>query len=126
MLALLWMAYSALTVIGGVILIVLANTLFARALKHMGGGPPAEVASWLRPFLTVIGCLVLLKAATGFFAGLGLLQRLSWGRILALIVGFLALLNIPLGTALGIYTLWVLLPAQSDQEYNALAQSQAA
>ena len=26
--------------------------------------------------------------------------------------------NIPFGTALGIYTLWVLLPAEAEQEYN--------
>jgi hypothetical protein len=39
------------------------------------------------------------------------------------VVGFLALLNVPIGTALGIYTLWVLLPAQSDDEYKALAQA---
>jgi hypothetical protein len=32
-----------------------------------------------------------------------------------------ALLNVPLGTALGIYTLWVLLPAQSDEEYKTLS-----
>jgi len=30
-------------------------------------------------------------------------------------------LNVPLGTALGIYTLWVLLPAKSEQEYRELA-----
>jgi hypothetical protein len=38
-------------------------------------------------------------------------------------MGFVALLNVPIGTALGIYTLWVLLPAQSDEEYKALAQA---
>jgi hypothetical protein len=26
--------------------------------------------------------------------------------------------NVPFGTALGIYTLWVLLPAESDVEYD--------
>ena len=121
LLALLWMAYSALNVVGGVLMIVVAHTIFGRM-----GGPPAEVTVWLRPLITAVGALVLVKAAAGFFAGWGLLQRESWARILALIVGFIALLNIPLGTALGIYTLWVLLPAQSDQEYQALAHGQAA
>jgi hypothetical protein len=32
-----------------------------------------------------------------------------------------ALLSVPIGTAIGIYTLWVLLPAQSEGEYRALA-----
>jgi hypothetical protein len=30
----------------------------------------------------------------------------------------LNLINFPLGSALGIYTLWVLLPAESEREYN--------
>jgi hypothetical protein len=73
--------------------------------------------------LTCFGWLILAKAATGFFTGWGLLQREAWARTRALVVGFVALLNIPLGTALGIYTLWVLLPTQSDDEYKALAQA---
>jgi hypothetical protein len=42
-------------------------------------------------------------------AGYGLLRRRAWGRILALVVGFLGLVDFPLGTAIGIYTFWVLL-----------------
>jgi hypothetical protein len=51
-----------------------------------------------------------------------LLQREPWARIVCLIMGFLALLNIPFGTALGVYTLWVLLPAEADEEYSQEAQ----
>lgn len=123
LLGILWMAYTALTVIGGIILIVIANTLFGR-FSH--AGPPPEATSWLRPFLTVIGCLILAKAAASLIAGLGLLQREPWGRTLALVVGFISLFNIPIGTALGVYTLWVLLPARSDEEYRAFTQEQAA
>ena len=124
LLAIFWIAYSALDVIGGVVMIVLGGTLFG----HLGRGAdmPREAFIWLRPLMVSLGSLALLKAGAGFFAGWGLLRRESWARILALIVGFLALLNIPLGTALGIYTLWVLLPAQSDREYRLLGQSQAA
>ena len=45
----------------------------------------------------------------GILAGVGLLQRREWGRILALVVGFLSLIDIPIGTALGVYTIWVLM-----------------
>lgn len=123
LLGILWMAYTALTVVGGIILIVISNTLFSRFSQ---AGPPPEVTSWLRPFLTVIGCLILAKAAASLIAGLGLLQREPWGRALALVVGFISLFNIPIGTALGVYTLWVLLPARSDEEYRAFSQAQAA
>jgi len=42
-----------------------------------------------------------------------LLKRFSWARILVLVLGALNLLNVPFGTALGIYTFWVLLDDQS-------------
>jgi hypothetical protein len=41
--------------------------------------------------------------------------------MLGIVLAFLALIRIPFGTALGIYTLWVLLPESSGQEYDALA-----
>jgi hypothetical protein len=50
-----------------------------------------------------------------------LLQSESWARILAIVLGILELVSIPFGTALGIYTLWVLLPADSESEFRALA-----
>jgi hypothetical protein len=118
----LWMAYSALHAVGGVALIVVAQFVFG-PVTHIANGPPPEVMVWLRPLVTIVGWLLLTKAAVGFFAGWGLLQRENWARTVALVVGFVALLNVPLGTALGIYTLWVLLPAQSDEEYKALAQA---
>jgi hypothetical protein len=65
--------------------------------------------------------LLILQAVLAFFAAWGLLERQSWGRIVAIVAGILALLHIPFGTALGVYTLWVLLPASSEAEYRNLA-----
>jgi hypothetical protein len=73
---------------------------------------------WFIPFITI---LVYLRGALGALVGIGLLRRERWARPLALVVGVLALLKIPFGTALGIYTLWVLVPAQSAMEYDAIA-----
>jgi len=117
----LWMAYSALHLVGGLVLIIVAQTIFGRVI-HIHNGPPPQVPVWLRPLLSFIGWVILAKAAACFLAGWGSLQRQGWARTVALVVGFLALLNVPLGTALGVYTLWVLLPTQSDDEYKALAQ----
>jgi hypothetical protein len=120
LLGILWIAYSALHVVGGVVAIVVARTLFGGAV-HLQGGPPPEITQWMRPLISFVGWLILAKAAAGFIAGWGLLQRESWARVVALVVGFVSLLSVPLGTALGIYTLWVLLPSQSDDEYKALS-----
>jgi len=53
--------------------------------------------------------------------GWGLSERKTWARPLGLVLGFLALFRVPLGTALGIYTLWVLLPEPSRREYAQFA-----
>jgi len=119
----LWLALSALNAVGGVLLFIVANTLI---LYLPAMGAPSETTAWLHPLLTSIAILVLAKAVVGFLAGWGLLQRESWARMLALVLAFLALFHIPFGTALGIYTLWVLLPAASDAEYRAEVFGKAA
>jgi hypothetical protein len=65
-----------------------------------------------------VGGLMLVLALPGLLAGYGLLKRRSWGRLLALIVGLLNLLNFPLGTALGVYTLWVLMQDGAAAYFN--------
>jgi len=123
LLGILWLALSALNAVGGVVLYILANTLFVH-LPEMSGERAAN--AWLHPFLSFIGIVVIVKAAAGFLAGWGLLQREPWARMLTIILAFLALFSIPFGTALGIYTLWVLLPSESDQEYQEHVQRASA
>ncbi len=49
----------------------------------------------------------------GMAGGLGLLLQKSWAGILILTLGFVNIFNIPLGTMLGIYTIWVLMRAEN-------------
>jgi hypothetical protein len=64
-------------------------------------------------FLTLFGVVHLVLAW-------GLYERQPWARVLGIVVGCLALIRIPFGTALGIYTLWVLAPESSGREYDAM------
>lgn len=43
--------------------------------------------------------------------------------MLAIMLGILTLIKIPFGTALGIYTLWVLAPQASGVEWDKMAGS---
>ncbi len=61
----------------------------------------------------VVCIMISVLAIPGIIAGIGLLKMKSWARVLAIIVACLNLLHIPFGTALGIYTLWVLLNDES-------------
>jgi len=72
--------------------------------------------------MSLIGGFLLVLAVAGFVTGWALLERLLWARILALILAFVSLPAIPFGTLLGIYTLWVLLPAEAEEEYRRMAR----
>ncbi len=63
----------------------------------------------------------VLLAVLGFAAGYGLLERRPWARPLAIVLAVLALFHLPVGTALGIYTLWALASHRGEQEYRATA-----
>ena len=56
-----------------------------------------------------IAGFLFLTSVPGIIGGIGLLKRRGWARILVLIISIVRLFNIPIGTAIGIYTIWVLL-----------------
>ena len=70
------------------------------------------------------GFLVLL-ALPGFLAGYGLLKRRRWGRFLAIVVAVIDLFEIPIGTAVGIYGLWVLTDDEAAAYFTDPAASPA-
>jgi hypothetical protein len=115
-LALLWVVFSVLRIVqGGVVTFV--GTMF---LPHffMFGWPFWPFSHFFLPgLITGVGVVVLVLGILGAAAGWGLWQREPWARIVVLILGVIALIHFPFGTALGIYTLWVLLPNESAAEY---------
>jgi zinc-ribbon domain len=117
-LGILWIAWSSIAAVGGAVLLIVANTLFGPwGLRHHVNDAPG----FLHPLLSFLGILILLKGVAGLAAGVGLLQHQPWARPLAIIVACVALISIPFGTALAIYTFWVLLSSNAEERYQALA-----
>jgi len=125
LLGILWLAVSAFNALAGLFVLILGTSLFPH-LREMDKVPPDVPVGFLTSLFTTIGILILAKAALGFLSGWGLMQRERWARVLALLLAFIALFNIPFGTAIGVYTMWVLLPTESEQEYEALSKARAA
>jgi zinc ribbon protein len=117
LLAVLWMAMGGLRLFAAAALYTIGRFVFVRIPL------PMLPDHFLGGLVTMVASFFLFKAILAFIAGWGLLERQSWARMYTLVLGFLALLLPPVGTALGIYTLWVLLPEQSQREYQALAQT---
>ena len=67
---------------------------------------------------TVTAFFLFVLSVPGIIGGIGLLQGKQWARILVLILAGLNLFNIPIGTAVGIYTIWVLLQEETAQLFT--------
>ena len=66
-----------------------------------------------------VALLIAVMCLPSIIAGWGLLKRKSWSRMLAIVLGALSLLSIPVGTALGVYTIWALTKPESQELLNA-------
>ena len=65
-----------------------------------------------------LGFFIAILAAPQIIAGIGLVKMREWARILTLIVAFFSLLSFPLGTALGVYSIVVLLKDETVQLFR--------
>ncbi len=61
----------------------------------------------------VIGGMFFAFSIPTVLAGIGLRNHREWARIVALVIAAVNLLNFPFGTALAVYTFWVLLSAET-------------
>jgi hypothetical protein len=116
LLGILWIALSAFRLVPGMFLLA-----FFRHGRF--GFLPPDVPLFVPGLLKSIGGVLLIVAVVGVIAGWGLLERQPWARMLAIVLGCFNLVYMPFGTALGIYTLWVLLPAKSEEEYRQIARA---
>lgn len=123
-LGVLWLVYAVLRGLGVIWFLAIGRVMLPFILSRIPFGPAEMPLGRLISGAFFFGTtLAAFLALLGVITAWGLLQRESWGRMLALIVGVVALLSIPFGTALGVYTLWVLLPASSEAEYRRLGRA---
>jgi hypothetical protein len=122
-----WFIYAGLSLLLGI-----AGLTFAKGflmgnfspwsrMPHGGwdgnGGPPM----WFAPaILHFVWVMLIMRSALALVAAWGLMERAPWGRIVAIVAAFLSLLRFPFGTALGIWTLVVLLGYRNARLYEQL------
>jgi len=125
-LAILWMISGILRLMGIGWMMIFGRMFIPHMQGWMGpGGGPFfgwSLDSIVSRGIFSAGIVLALFGVLHLVLAWGLFERDPWAPFLGLVLGFLALLRFPLGTALGIYTLWVLLPETSGKEYERLAQ----
>jgi hypothetical protein len=121
-LGILWIVYSLFDLMGAIAVTAVPGIVLGIASNVEGANIDPSVRQILMPLFVILGILLMVKSLLGIAAGAGLLQRTPWARVLAIILGIIALLSVPLGTALGVYTLWTLLSPESLKEYESMAR----
>ena len=101
---------------GFLILLGLFLFLLLGGISFFIHDPHAEPVLWVVG--VGVGLLLLILSLPGLFAGYGLLKYRPWGRVLATITGALHLFNIPVGTALAVYTFVVLASPQAEAVFR--------
>jgi hypothetical protein len=122
-LAVLWFVYAGLRLLTG-----LTGVFFLHGLFHHGfpfGDADFTsnpwVMGWMRTLWPAALMSLLVSVGCAALVGFALMTRQPWGRIFAIVFAVFALIHLPFGTALGIYTLWVLGPRLSGDEYTGLS-----
>jgi len=110
---------GSLTALGGLVVLLATGSIASLIVMGLQDSGDADGARFAAPLVGVIGSIIgiflLALALPAILGGWGLLNYKSWSRILMIVISGLSLLHFPIGTALGIYGLWVLLNEQSRQ-----------
>ena len=110
------LAWLYLIMSGLVLLSALCGFLSVGGALIFSGDFGAMIAS---PIVAILaGLAVALFAIPGYLAGKGLLDGKSWARVLTMILGVLSFFHFPLGTALCLYTFWVLWGKEIDSHFE--------
>jgi zinc-ribbon domain len=122
LLAILWFVAGAMWLVPAVVMAVLAAVVTVPLATHNA----QKIAFVFAPGIFVLLCVLFsVLAALRFVTGWSLLKLRPWGRTFALVMAFIALIHPPLGTALGVYTLFVLLPDAAGDEYRQMSQTKS-
>jgi len=98
--------------VGGFIFVLLAGIGFA-----VRDGDASAVLSTIG---FIIGAFLTIISIPGIIGGVGLLNRREWARILVIVISALHLINIPIGTIIGGYSIWVLVQPETVRLFNPI------
>ena len=70
-----------------------------------------------------LALIIIFFSSLGIIGGIGLFSFRPWARILVMIVSAMNCLNVPVGTAKGIYSIWVLMQPETIELFEGNNQS---
>jgi hypothetical protein len=122
-LSIVWFIYAGFAFLTGVAGLTFAHAFFSHHFGNWGnspwpGGPGPEFFGPM--IMRFAWSAIVIRTGLAFIAAWGLYERSQWGRIVAIVAAFLSLLKFPFGTAIGIWTLVVLLGYRNATLYEEI------
>ncbi len=103
----------------GILGLLGALTVFIIFNFAQGFVPDEPLAEEILSFLGgTLSLIIMFFAALGIIGGIGLFSYKPWARILIMIVSAINCLNIPVGTAKGVYSIWVLMQKETMELFE--------
>lgn len=106
-LGILYVVSAVLTIFGMVLLKTILAFVFSIALDEANESD-RRVIELVLSFVQFLPYLIIIFfSLPTLIAGIGLLTRQSWAPVFALIMGCLKIFSFPIGTAIGVYAIWI-------------------
>jgi ABC-type glycerol-3-phosphate transport system permease component len=126
-LGVLWLVYSIFHMLMGVWTLAFSHYFLPTMARIISQQTNSDATMHFFDFFSVFYTITFVYSiATGLLglcAGWALLRREPYGRTLALVAAFICIISIPFGTALGAYTLVILLPGPTGPAYEQLSHA---
>jgi hypothetical protein len=106
-LGIVYLISGTLTIFGMLMLNAFLSVIFSFALQEVDAEDQKAV-ELVGAFIQYVPAFVIIfLSIPTLIAGIGLLTKKSWATLFALIVGCLKLFSFPIGTAIGVYSIWI-------------------
>jgi hypothetical protein len=117
-LGVLYIVLSALGTLAALMIILVFGAAGAAAAASASSGDAAVALPVIAAIGGVLATFLLIVSLPGFVAGFGLLNYKPWARILTIVLSVLNLFNVPFGTFVGAYGLWVMLSEEGARLFT--------
>ncbi|HCC71997.1 MAG TPA: hypothetical protein DEQ09_12735 [Bacteroidales bacterium] len=108
----LHIVFAILGLIGALVVFMSIN--FAQSFVA-GEDIPLKVLTAIKIFVPAMIALVSILSIVG---GIGLFSYSEWARILIIVMSAINCLNVPIGTAKGVYSIWTLLQDETIRMFR--------
>jgi hypothetical protein len=124
-LSIFWFIYAGFSLLVGIAGLAFAKAFLSGFLSpwvHNGPEMGTQMPEWILPAILHFALVFLIiRSGLALVAGWGLWRRSEWGRIVAIVAAVFSLLKFPFGTAMGVWTLVVLLGYRNTTLYEQLS-----